>query len=178
LFIAMWPPAEVLDMLAGLPRPDVRGVRWTTRDQWHVTLRFLGELSDSDADAVSRALDGLAGSGALPVELGPATRVLGSAVLCAPVAGLEALAGLVVAATAGVGPPPEHRRFRGHVTLARGRRGVRLGGLAGTPVAGTWTVEEVHLVRSVLGRGGARYETIGIVPLSAATPQPPRPGCI
>ena len=42
LFVAVWPPDEVLDAIAALPRADEPGVRWTRRDQWHVTLRFLG----------------------------------------------------------------------------------------------------------------------------------------
>ena len=41
LFVAVWPPDDVLDRLAVLPRPEVDGLRWTDQDHWHVTLRFL-----------------------------------------------------------------------------------------------------------------------------------------
>ena len=44
LFVAAWPPPEVVASLAALPRPDVAGLRWTRPDQWHVTLRFLGHV--------------------------------------------------------------------------------------------------------------------------------------
>src|ERR1700674_5370013 len=45
LFVAVWLPAPVLAQLDDLARPEMAGVRWTTIDQWHVTLRFLGELA-------------------------------------------------------------------------------------------------------------------------------------
>ena len=55
LFVAVWPPPEVLDVLAALPRTERPGVRWTTRDQWHVTLRFLGMADPAEAvEAVRR----------------------------------------------------------------------------------------------------------------------------
>ena len=46
LFVAVWPPVDVVERLSELPRPAVDGVRWTTPDQWHVTIRFLGEVAD------------------------------------------------------------------------------------------------------------------------------------
>ena len=42
LFVAVWPPASLTDQLRGLARPQQTGLRWTTEDQWHVTLRFFG----------------------------------------------------------------------------------------------------------------------------------------
>ena len=53
LFIAVWPPPVVLDAIARLPWPAVEGVRYTTRDQWHLTLRFLG---NADIDEAQQAL--------------------------------------------------------------------------------------------------------------------------
>jgi 2'-5' RNA ligase len=84
---------------------------------------------------------------------------LGATVLCLPVGGLDALAGAVVAATADLGQPPEDRPFRGHLTVARARRG----GLRGLPrlaLAARWPVTELTLVASTLGREGARYEVL------------------
>ena len=42
LFVAVWPSADVLDALERLPRPPLAGARWTTRRQWHVTVRYFG----------------------------------------------------------------------------------------------------------------------------------------
>ena len=55
LFVAVWPPPEVLDLVAEIDRPALAGVRWTTRDQWHVTLRFLGRMDGIEAAAARLA---------------------------------------------------------------------------------------------------------------------------
>jgi 2'-5' RNA ligase len=172
LFVAVHPPAEVLDAVAALPRPERPGVRWTTRNQWHVTLRFLGEVDDPGpvAAAVAEAVAPLA-----PVEavLGPAVTALGPGVVCVPVAGLDEVAAAVVAATAPFGGPPEERRFRGHLTLARVRRGgTPARRLAGAPVAGSWTVTSAEVVRSHLHPAGARYEVVATAPLGGRPPGP------
>ena len=157
LFVAVWPPEPVVGALSALARPPVPGVRWTTPAQWHVTLRFYGEVPD---DAVpSSSLDRVAWP--LPVEarLGPATACFGRSVLLVPVAGLEVLAEAV--ADAG-----EDRPFSGHITLARSRSGGDLRRLAGVPVAGEWTVDEVTLVRSRTLPDGARYDVLARYPPS------------
>jgi 2'-5' RNA ligase len=160
LFVAVWPPPEAVAMLAGLPRPDVPGLRWTTPDQWHVTLRFLGE---ADADEVVQALRDVERAGEAAVRMGPATGRFGRRVLHVPVAGLEAVAAAVADATGLLGEPEPGRRFAGHVTLARARdrRGVDLRPLTGVPVAAAWTATEISLVASRLGGGTpARYEVL------------------
>ena len=164
LFVAVSPPEEVLDRIAALCRPEVAGVRWTDRGQWHVTLRFLGRVDD-----LAAAAEALAGVRAAPTvaSLGPTVGRFGHRVLHVPVAGLDAVAATVVAATAHVGEPPEERGFTGHLTLARvtGRARVDLRPLAGQPVVGTWPVEEVDLMESHLSPKGARYETVERVAL-------------
>ena len=167
LFVALRPPEDVLDLLEALPRPERPGVRWTGRDQWHVTLRFLGEVDDPGP--VADALDA-APLAACDAALGPGLATLGRQVLCVPVDGLDALAGAVVAATAGFGHPPEDRPFRGHLTLARLRRdrGGSPAGLTSTPVEAAFPVGEIQLVRSHLGTGGPRYEDLHQVTLGPA----------
>ena len=54
LFVAAWPPDDVVAELRALPRKDQRGVRFVPPENWHVTLRFLGA---ADPDAVGAALD-------------------------------------------------------------------------------------------------------------------------
>jgi 2'-5' RNA ligase len=167
LFVAVWPPDEVLDLIATLPRPDVEGLRWTTRDQWHLTLRFFGQV---ELDAAASALRGLVAAPATAV-LGPETARFGRRVLHAPVDGLELVAAAVVGATGEIGRPPEPRSFNGHVTLARARdrrRGVDLRSLTGTPISATWPVTEVCLVESHLHPHGANYEVVETVSLGDA----------
>ena len=160
LFVAAWPPQDVVDRLAELDRPAEPGVRWTRADQWHVTLRFLGSADPDDAVAALQRL------GARPAvaTLGPRVSRLGRAVIVAPVAGLDQLAGEVRRITADVGEPADPRPFAGHITLARVRaRGTC--GLAGTPIGGSFVVEEVALVVSDTRPDGARYADIARFPL-------------
>ena len=153
-FVAVWPPPEVLDAVEALHRPTERGGRWTRRDQWHVTLRFLGDVPLADVVA---ALDGV-GDGPVEARLGPAVARLGRGVIQVPGDGLAALAQDVVDRTNDLGRPPDDRPFHGHLTLAR---------IAGTPppdvlrqpISATWTVDEVAVVASHLGGTAARYET-------------------
>lgn len=167
LFIAVWPPPAVIEEVARLERPERAGIRWTSHEQWHVTLRFLGEVPQTASDAVVDALAGVN----LPVvtaELGQAVTRLGRAVLCVPVTGLEPLADRVVSATASQGRPPEHRPFRGHITLARAsQRGADLRSLSAYPgmrlAPVSWPVTAVVLVRSHLGRARGRYENLATI---------------
>ena len=167
LFVAAWPPDEVLDLLETLPRPSDPGVRWTRRDQWHVTLRFLGA---ADPDAAAAALASVDAAAAEAV-LGPLTARLGRSVVVVPVGGLGAVAAAVVTATAEVGEPPDPRPFAGHLTLARLRQRPACG-VTGFRVSARFPVRELHLVRSHLHHEGARYETLAVVPLGEAAQDP------
>lgn len=177
LFVAIWPPTEVLDVLERLPRPDHPNVRWTPRDRWHVTLRFLGEVDDAEAPALGQAVEAVAARHpARQVTLGPATTRLSRSVLVVPVTGLDDLGAAVAAATSGIGAPPEDRPFSGHLTLARARgRGAVPVALAGDAVGAAWLVGEVAIVRSRLGAGGARYETVARAALPTRLPRPAGP---
>jgi len=159
LFVAVWPPPEVIDAIAAVARPPADGVRWTTRDQWHVTLRFLGEVAAPDP--VVAALEG-APLPAADAQLGERVRRLGRGVLSIDVDGLDGVAEVVTSATAEIGRPPESRPFHGHVTVARAsRRGADLRPFAGEQVTlHRFAVRSVAIVQSHLGRGGASYETL------------------
>lgn len=158
--MAVWPPDDVLDLLAALPRPVTPGLRWTTRDQWHVTLRFLGAVDDVAEVATALATVDMP---SVDVALGPHAGQFGHRILHVPVRGLEAVAASVVRATAHLGEPPDDRPFRGHVTLARATgRGARvdLRALAGVPIEAEWTATEMCLVESRLSPKGANYEVV------------------
>ena len=170
LFVAVWPPHDVLDRVAALDRPPVAGLRWTTADQWHVTLRFLGPVADSVP--VVAGLAGVSASPAAAAVLGPAVGRFGQRILHLRVAGLDRLAGDVVRATAHLGQPPDDRPFAGHLTLARVAQAARvdLRPLTGQPVAAAWMVGEVCLVESRLSSAGARYRVVERVPLAGSAP--------
>ena len=164
--MAVWPSEEVVRTLLTLARPEVPGLRWTSEDQWHVTLRFFGSCDLRD---VEPAFERIAAAPATAV-MGPSIDSFGSAVLHVPVAGLDGLAQATLDATADVGDPPEDRPFRGHLTLARApRRGpkVDLAPYVGQSLAGEWPVKELTLVSSKTGPTGATYEVVGVLPLSS-----------
>lgn len=157
LFVAAWPDDRTVETVRSLPRPDERGVRWLPSAQWHVTLRFLGNC---DPTEVIARLD----VAALPTclaHLGPAVEWLGPQ-LVVPVTGVDALAAAVQEATLGLGEPTR-RRFRGHLTIARTRRNAT-STVLGHPVAGSFVVDDVALVRSELTSDGPRYTTIATYP--------------
>lgn len=186
--MAVWPPPGVLQGLAGLPRPEIAGLRWTTAEQWHVTLVFLGSVAGVE-EATARLSGVEAPPGSPPVaRLGPESTVLGGGpgggVLALPVAGLDGLAAAVATAMAGIGQPVGQRDFSGHLTLAR-RRGGRPGlaseggrdrrgtgrggvasardgwaGLAGQPFVARWVVERLSLVASDTRPEGAVYRVV------------------
>jgi RNA 2',3'-cyclic 3'-phosphodiesterase len=158
LFVALRPPDDVLDAVARLRRRERAGVRWTTRPQWHVTLRFLGEVAEP-APVVAALDEALLES--TTAVVGPRVSALGRGVVVVPVAGLEPLAGAVVTATGVFGTPPPDRPFRGHLTLARSRHG-SVRDLVGEEFVAQFPVDEIALVRSHLGRDGARYEDLHV----------------
>ena len=142
LFVGVWPSDEVLDAIEALPR--AAGVRWTLREQWHVTLRFLGEVADPSPWA-DRVVEAAARFEPRTVTLGPRTKMLGRDNLVLPAAGLDDVAAALGA-----------EKFRGHLTLSR--RATHH--LAGVPFDASWEVRDIALIRSHLGQGPARYETI------------------
>jgi RNA 2',3'-cyclic 3'-phosphodiesterase len=175
LFVAVWPPEEVIELISGIERPELAALRWTVRPHWHVTLRFLGEIEK--VDLVSHALGALAGSGTAHAALGPSTAWFpGRRVLQVPVSGLENLSGRVNEAITGIrlgprGATDAEERFRGHLTIARvrGRGHVDAGQavrLAGTPVIAEWTVTSVSLVSSSLRSDGPVYSEVSKVDIS------------
>jgi 2'-5' RNA ligase len=172
LFVSADLPSSVVDALvAWRPRRDE--LRAVSPESLHLTLAFLGERSAQDAAvvaavvrAVARPVGGLSLGGArwLPPRR---PRVL--AVELADARGeLEALQREVVAGlTSAIGFAPERRAFLPHVTVARVRSGarVRTGDLDGVGGVGTFGVEALALMRSVLSGGPARYEALERVAL-------------
>ena len=155
LFIAVWPPEQVVAELTSLERKDQRGVRFVRPQNWHITLRFLGE---AHPDEVCDALDSITPAPAR-AQLGPAVDVIAERALIIPVDGLDALADTVEQHSRHIGQPP-HKRFVGHLTVARVKPHVAMPPVLGAPVSAEFDVNAIALVRSRLDPQGARYDTI------------------
>ena len=184
LFVGLAPSDAALSHLTAACAPLRTGrddLRWTSRELWHVTLAFLGEVSEDSLPGLLPRLEraarrhsafglGLAGAGAFP---GPARA---NVLWCGLSGDRKALGELAMsvgagARRAGAPPPDEGRRFRPHLTLARCREPADVGplvealaGYAGAP----WTATDIHLIRShppaALG-AQPRYEAVGTWPL-------------
>lgn len=159
LFVAVWPPEEVVADLTTLPRKDQRGVRFVHPDNWHLTLRFLG---DANPDAVAQALDGIEFD-RTEVHLGPGVDLLGDRALVVPASGLDDVARTVTERTRDLGEPPR-KRFTGHLTLARLKPHAIMPRVLGALFQATFPLEEIALVQSRLHPDGARYDTIATWP--------------
>lgn len=155
VFVAVRPSPAAAEALGSLPRPAEPGVRWVAPEQWHVTLRFLG---DADPDEVAAALRAVELPRATAV-LGPRVARLGRSAVVVPVSGLDGLGAVVTAATGGIGRPPDPRGLRGHLTLAR-LRGRAACGVAGAPIRAAFDVGEVEVVGSVLRAEGPTHEVL------------------
>ena len=169
LFIAVLPPDEVVELLRELPRKDQRGVRFLPPENWHATLRFLG---DADVDDVAEAMS-RAELPAAEARLGPAIDMLGSHSVIAPVNGLDHLARTVDGATAGLGTLEPRPTYRGHITVARVKRGAIVRKVVGMLCDATFDVHEVALVESRLRPEGSEYRTVTTWPTTAWTPDGP-----
>jgi 2'-5' RNA ligase len=124
LFTALDPPDTLRSRAARLRTPGALDARWTSPDQYHVTLRFLGEVDPDRAARVDAALtqvDGPVpacspyGLDVLPSRRRPSVLILG----LDRTDSLLRLYESVSAALEAEGIDPEERRYRPHVTLAR-----------------------------------------------------------
>ena len=122
LFVAIALPDSVAEGLI-LLQGGVQGARWSTREQLHLTLRFIGEVDGRDAAAIDDALATIRAPHFM-LELkgvgqfgGKNPRALWAGVRDeAPVSHLQRK---IESAVQRVGFQPEERKFSPHVTLAR-----------------------------------------------------------
>jgi 2'-5' RNA ligase len=141
---------------------------------WHLTLRFLGEADEVQADRITREVDAAGRGPGFEVRwgaLGAFPRARRANVLWLGVeegeAEAERLAAAVEEAVQAAGFPPEDRPFRCHLTLSRIRPDQDVSAvLAAVPPLGlAMPVDRVVLYRSRLGPGGPRYEELESFPL-------------
>ncbi len=141
---------------------------------WHLTLRFLGEVDEVAVDRLLAALDQAVLGSPFRVRwgaLGAFPKPGRAGVLWVGVDGdggaLEALAGRVDEALGDAGFPPEDRPFRPHLTISRMRPEEDLRGVLGEAGAldVAMAVDRVTVFQSRLGRGGAQYRVVAEFPL-------------
>lgn len=147
-------------------------VSWTRPGNWHLTLKFLGDVAPARVPDIADALARVPFS-ALDVRLGAAgffpARGTPRVVWAGLASGAEEAARLasgVEEALAPLGFAPEERAFAAHLTLGRVKApaaGDDWGSVARELAGEKWPVARVErlvLWRSVLGPGGPRYAAL------------------
>ncbi len=124
LFVGLDLPWETRVRLATLAGSGIPGAKWVPIENYHLTLRFIGEVPAFRAEEVDEALLALRArrfaielSGVGTFAKGGRETTLWVGVVKNPQ--LDHLAGKVETALQRAGLDPERRRFAPHVTLAR-----------------------------------------------------------
>ena len=157
---------ETLERLTLRLRTKDDGLRWSTPDQWHVTLVFLGEVDDEARARLVRELAEVRQPELMlrMERLGVFERagILHAEVEVSPE--LLRLYEAVAGAVKRVGLEVEERPYRAHITLARsrnrdGRKTMeRLRRSAEQQrLSARWEAREFLLYESQLSPGGSRY---------------------
>ena len=157
-------------------------VRWTAPENIHLTLKFLGDISQSSMESLTQLLCAEAdmispfefhvhGFGSFPISRLPRVLWVG---IQAP-AGLEAMYRGIEAACTRLGYEAEPRGFSPHLTIGRvkqdisaAHRGTIRRALEAVKIdsLGTARVDSVHLFKSDLKPSGAVYTKLSSAPLN------------
>lgn len=186
LFIAVDLPEAVREALgrlqSDLRRRDLSGLRWVRPEGIHLTLKFLGETPAGRVTPIREALAAATrGRQALRLMLGSLGTFgnrRGPRVLWLDIEGdvsrLRELQAALEKALAGLGFPPEERKFSAHLTLARVSQPAPPGTAERisqalervTPPRAEFAAREIVLMRSKLQPGGAVYDCLATFPLA------------
>lgn len=174
LFVALSLPDDLRRDLSGLSC-GLPGARWVAPENLHLTLRFIGEVDGHDAEDIDAALSGIrfprfaltvAGVG----EFGDDRRLRSLWAGVEPNEMLDRLQAKVEQAVRRAGQPPEKRKFKPHVTLARFKShpGGKLKDYFAEQAlfrAPAFDVAEFTLFSSYLSHEGAIYSPEAVYPL-------------
>ena len=166
LFFGLELPEELRMRIDALST-GIDRARWVAPENLHVTLRFIGEVGEPAMEDIAQEAAAIRFD-PFPVTLSGAGHFerrgrVGAVWLgVEPEPALTALRDRVEAAAVRAGQPPERRKFRPHVTVARLDR-ARPGEVRDWLAANTlfravpFTVARFTLFSSMLGRSGSNY---------------------
>lgn len=189
IFVALPVAQPVRAAIGQLRRCAVPQLRWVAEHQYHVTLRFLGDLAETEVDfvhaavgqAVAEAWPGESAAGAaddgglnlvargLGAFPNPARARVVWVGLAGDVPALRRLQAAVARRLQGLGHQ-EERPFSPHITVARSREPIPLPqplrGYEGYEF-GRWRADAVEIIESVLTPSGPVYTVRSRVLLTA-----------
>lgn len=175
LFVALPVSEDAADAFLGL-QGGLPGARWQPQENLHLTLAFLGDTQEPDAEELMQALADLP-DGPVPLKpreiatFGRPHQPRSLVVLLEESARLMALQARVESTARALGLEPDRRKFTPHVTLGRCGRNVEPTGmerwLAGHIGAALpeWVAEEMILYSSIMRPEGSLYREEAIYPL-------------
>lgn len=189
LFIAVTVPEDIKTEIekaqaalrCALPRECVR---WAKREQFHLTLKFLGNVNAQRVHTLTGAIRAASqGFAALELRAGRigffpdlrSPRIIWAGVHDRQEQ-LPLLQRAIEAATHDFTAEASEKAFTGHITLGRikGLRRPEAAALAevasglATRLFGAWTAHEAELIRSQLSPAGARYTTLAAIALAGS----------
>ncbi|HXM95563.1 MAG TPA: RNA 2',3'-cyclic phosphodiesterase [Candidatus Dormibacteraeota bacterium] len=182
LFVALETPDAVREKLVELVkdlRVDMAGVRWVRPENFHVTLKFIGEIAASQVEGLCAALATVKAERLAEVHFCGVGILYNARRMGVFWAKLEAspslrkLAEEVDAVVESLGMARQERAFLPHVTVARFKDagvGKRLRAVAEENADrdfGVMRSSEFHLIESKLGPTGASYSKIASFPFVA-----------
>jgi 2'-5' RNA ligase len=181
-FVAITLPNDVKEALQRVAdeqraRTPERSIRWSRVSGIHLTLKFLGDVAESDLPAIKAALAqccvdhvpfvfSVGGMGCFPNTKRPRVLWVG---VTEETGRLAALQRDVERHLEGLGFAREQRAFHPHLTLGRTRQGAkpseqaRIGEVVDSSEVGELgqvRVDEIHLMRSDLRPDGAVYTSL------------------
>jgi len=166
---------EISELLGRLRHDAGPAVRWVKPELMHLTLAFLGEVSQDFLESAKSQLSEVArrhqafamqlkGLGAFPIPSRARVVWIGTEQGKGDVCSLQAD---VVKALGSVGYQPERRSFSPHLTISRLRMPDDVSKAVAVQFATeSFTIERVVLFRSVLAPAGPVYTVLAEFPLS------------
>ncbi|CAN5361635.1 hypothetical protein BH24CHL10_BH24CHL10_04270 [soil metagenome] len=150
---------------------DVEGMRWTDPDGWHITLAFLGPIHAASVSGLTERLTSVAVHSVMSFQSGGLGAFPTPARARVAWYGVEDVDGRLAGLASDVARALDLRvtqPFRAHLTLGRARRrpvDLRAWLASASAPEGVVDVDRIALLRSHVGGGPARYETLARIPL-------------
>lgn len=142
-------------------------VRWVSPANLHVTLKFLGQVSDAELPNVIEALSRVQGVGPVQIAAGQPDPVRHRGQVHLITAEIKDIGGNLVLLRDGIegeleplGFGREKRAFWPHVTIGRSRRGVRISLKRFAARGAVGVIDRFELMSSTLGPEGPRYVSV------------------
>lgn len=155
-------------------KPYWEGVRWESHEKLHITLKFLGEVGESEINKIEKVVGGTVKSvsrfnmevaqfGGFPNLRNPRVLFIG----LSQNEGIARLQGEIEEKLEGLGFKKENRRFLPHVTVGRIKGKSILRGALPIPERLNFSISEIALMKSVIRPEGSKYTPISLFQLVA-----------